>query len=178
MSADFRARYPRRRRSTAIAQAEHEHEAVHSPVRAAILVALLVVVAIGGMIERRVSRPGVGVPAAPDASGITASSQARAASPSATSVPDSEFLPLVTVAPVYPREAQAAGTTGRCTVEFTVTATGATRDARAVDCEPQGVFEAAALAAARQFKYRPRTRGGEPVDVPGVRNEFVFSLEH
>ncbi len=88
-----------------------------------------------------------------------------------------ELLPLVTVAPDYPPAAEAAGIAGRCVVEFTVTAAGTTRDVRPVDCMPTGVFEAAAVSAARQFKYRPREQDGRAVDVAGVRNEFLFSLE-
>ncbi len=102
-------------------------------------------------------------------------SRNTAASPVMAQEPD--YLPLVTVAPEYPAAAEAAGISGRCTVEFTVTAAGTTRDVRPVDCNPPGAFEAAAVAAARQFKYRPRERAGLPVDVAGVRNEFVFSLE-
>jgi protein TonB len=89
-----------------------------------------------------------------------------------------EYLPLVTVAAAYPAAAEAAGITGRCTVEFTVTASGTTDAVRAVDCRPVGVFESSAVVAARAFKYRPRLRAGQPVEARGVRNEFVFSLEH
>ena len=94
------------------------------------------------------------------------------------SAPDAEYLPLVTVAAAYPAAAEAAGISGRCTVEFTVTASGTTNAVRALDCTPAGVFEASAVVAARAFKYRPRLRAGQPVEARGVRNEFVFSLEH
>lgn len=89
---------------------------------------------------------------------------------------DAEQLPMVTVAPVYPRVAQQQRIEGRCTVEYTIAATGAVQSVRARTCVPAGVFEQAAIEAARQFKYRPRIRGGAPVAVQGVRNEFVFAL--
>jgi len=90
--------------------------------------------------------------------------------------PDSEYLPLVKVAPAYPREAQDRGTSGYCVVEYTVTAAGATRDAVAVDCSPQGVWEDASVRAALKFKYKPRVVDGQPVEVRGVRNRFLFEL--
>ena len=89
---------------------------------------------------------------------------------------DGEYLPLVTVAAVYPASAQAQRIEGRCVVEYTIAATGATRDVRTRECAPAGVFERASIAAARQFKYRPRIRDGAPVAVTGVRNEFRFAL--
>ena len=45
-----------------------------------------------------------------------------------------------------------------------------------IDCQPPGVFEEASLRAALKFKYRPRVVDGLPVEVSGVRNQFVFEL--
>jgi len=90
---------------------------------------------------------------------------------------DGEYLPIVKVAAVYPRRAQLRGITGYCIVEYTVTATGATRDAVPVDCSPPGVFEKNSVKAALMFKYRPRVIDGQPVEVAGVRNEFLYELE-
>ncbi len=91
---------------------------------------------------------------------------------------DGEYLPMVKVAPMYPRRAQTQGITGHCTVEYTVTQTGAVRDPVPVDCQPQGIFESASVAAASKFKYKPRVVNGEPVEVPGVRNRFTYQLEN
>jgi protein TonB len=90
---------------------------------------------------------------------------------------DADYLPIVKVAAVYPRRAQARGISGHCTVEYTVTASGATRDPVVIDCQPPGVFEEASLRAALKFKYRPRVVDGRPVEVSGVRNQFVFELD-
>lgn len=90
---------------------------------------------------------------------------------------DGEYLPIVKVAAVYPRRAQLRGITGYCIVEYTVTATGATRDAVPVDCSPPGVFEKNSVKAALMFKYRPRVIDGQPVEVAGVRNQFLYELE-
>jgi len=90
---------------------------------------------------------------------------------------DGEYLPIVKVAPIYPRRAQTRGITGYCIVEYTVTKSGSIRDAQAVDCSPSGVFERASLKAAEKFKYKPRVVDGEPIEVAGVQNKFTYELE-
>jgi len=90
---------------------------------------------------------------------------------------DGEYLPIVKVAPIYPRRAQTRGITGYCIVEYTVTTSGAIRDPKAVDCQPEGVFERASLKAAEKFKYKPRVVDGEAIEVAGVQNKFTYELE-
>lgn len=90
---------------------------------------------------------------------------------------DGEYLPIVKVAPIYPRRAQTRGISGYCIVEYTVTTTGAIRDPVAVDCKPSGVFEKASVRASTKFKYKPRVIDGEPIEVPGVQNQFTYELE-
>ncbi|MEZ5502129.1 MAG: TonB family protein [Halioglobus sp.] len=90
---------------------------------------------------------------------------------------DGEYLPIVKVAPIYPRRAQTRGITGYCIVEYTVTTSGAIRDPRAVDCQPSGVFEDASVKAAQKFKYKPRVVDGEAIEVAGVQNKFTYELE-
>jgi protein TonB len=90
---------------------------------------------------------------------------------------DGEYLPIVKVAPIYPRRAQTRGISGYCIVEYTVTTTGAIRDPMAVDCQPSGVFESASVKAAAKFKYKPRVVDGEPIEVAGVQNKFTYELE-
>ncbi len=90
---------------------------------------------------------------------------------------DGEYLPIVKVAPIYPRRAQTRGLTGYCIVEYVVTKTGSIRDPIAVDCQPAGVFERASLKAAEKFKYKPRVVDGEPIEVAGVQNKFTYELE-
>jgi protein TonB len=90
---------------------------------------------------------------------------------------DGEYLPIVKVAPIYPRRAQTRGITGYCIVEYTVTKTGSIRDPQAVDCVPSGVFERASVKAAEKFKYKPRVVDGEPIEVAGVQNKFTYELE-
>lgn len=90
---------------------------------------------------------------------------------------DGEYLPIVKVAPIYPRRAQSRGVEGYCVVEYTVTKSGAIRDPQPIDCQPSGYFESASVKAALKFKYKPRVVDGEPIDVVGVRNKFTYELE-
>ena len=90
---------------------------------------------------------------------------------------DGEMLPIVRVAPAYPPHLERLGVEGRCMVEFTVTVTGTTRDVRVVPGHcTHSAFERPSIAAAERFRYRPRIVGGEPVEVRGVRNNFVFAM--
>jgi len=99
-------------------------------------------------------------------------------SSSGMSTGDGEYLPIVKVAPIYPRRAQTRGISGYCIVEYTVTKSGSIRDPIAVDCEPSGVFERASVKAATKFKYKPRVVDGEPIEVAGVLNKFTYELEN
>lgn len=90
---------------------------------------------------------------------------------------DGEYLPIVKVAPIYPRRAQSRGITGYCIVEYTVTTSGAIRDPKAVDCDPPGVFDSASVKASLKFKYKPRVVDGVPIEVGGVQNKFTYELE-
>lgn len=96
---------------------------------------------------------------------------------SAMAAGDGEYLPIVKVAPIYPRRAQSRGITGYCIVEYTVTTSGAIRDPMAVDCQPSGVFDKASVKASLKFKYKPRVVDGEAIEVAGVRNKFTYELE-
>lgn len=97
---------------------------------------------------------------------------------------DGEYLPIVRVSPEYPSNAASRGIEGFCMVEFTVTAAGTTRDVEIVEGEcvtkegkPTSVFNRASVRAAERFKYRPKVVDGTPIEVPGVRNRFVYELQ-
>ncbi|WP_041522354.1 energy transducer TonB [Gilvimarinus agarilyticus] len=92
-----------------------------------------------------------------------------------------DYLPIVKVAPQYPRTAIRRGLEGEVVVSFTVTRTGATRDiavisAHTLDGNPTSVFNSAAIKAAERFKYKPRIENGVPLEVHGVQNRFIFEL--
>lgn len=91
---------------------------------------------------------------------------------------DGEYLPIVKVAPVYPRRANSRGIEGYCTVKYTVTKSGAIKNPVPVDCQPSGIFEKTSVKAALKFKYKPRIADGQAIEVAGVRNRFTFRLEN
>lgn len=90
---------------------------------------------------------------------------------------DGEYLPIVKVAPIYPRRAQTRGIEGYVLLEFIVTSTGAVRNPVVIEAKPPGIFDRAAVQAALKFKYKPKVVNGEPVEVAGVRNLIKFELE-
>ncbi|WP_448569017.1 energy transducer TonB [Thalassotalea ganghwensis] len=90
---------------------------------------------------------------------------------------DGDYLPIVKVAPIYPRRAQSRGIEGYVIVEFVVTKTGAVRDPVVVKAEPEGIFDRAALDAALKFKYKPRVVDGEAMEVAGVQNKISFEID-
>lgn len=70
---------------------------------------------------------------------------------------------LATPAPLYPPAAFRERLEGWVEVEFTVDERGATRDVAVVAAEPQGAFDAAAVAAVGAWQYRPRIVNGQAV---------------
>lgn len=91
---------------------------------------------------------------------------------------DAEYLPIVKVAPVYPRRALQRGIEGYVLLEFTVTKQGGTKDIKVVESKPAStIFHKAAKKAAAKFKYKPRTEDGKAIEVPGIRNKIIFKLE-
>lgn len=89
---------------------------------------------------------------------------------------DGEYMPIVQVAPQYPRRAAERGLEGYVLLEFTVTRQGTVRDPKVIDSS-SAVFDRAAVDAVMRFRYRPRVIDGEPVEVPGVRFRITFQLE-
>ncbi|MAD09664.1 MAG: energy transducer TonB [Pseudomonadota bacterium] len=90
---------------------------------------------------------------------------------------DGEYLPIVKVSPVYPRRALQRGIEGFVIVEFTVTKQGAVKDVFVIEANPEGIFEQAAMDAAKKFKYKPRVVNGEPAEVSGVQNRITFQID-
>jgi len=91
---------------------------------------------------------------------------------------DGEYLPIVKVAPIYPRRALERGLTGHCMVRYTVTTAGTVKDVAVVaeECSDQ-IFQRPSIEAARRFKYKPRVIDGEAVEVIGVYNNFLYENE-
>lgn len=90
---------------------------------------------------------------------------------------DGEYLPIVKVAPQYPRRALSRGIEGYVVLEYTVTTTGTVRDVTVVDAKPSGIFDRAAIKSASRYKYKPRVENGQAIEVPGVRTKINFVLK-
>jgi protein TonB len=89
---------------------------------------------------------------------------------------EGDYLPIVKVAPIYPRRAQTRGLEGQCLIKFTVTTTGATKDAEVVECT-SSLFAKASMNAVLKFKYKPRVEDGVPQEVKNVQHIITFKLE-
>lgn len=77
---------------------------------------------------------------------------------------------------IYPPSAKAAGIEGHVVVTYDVTVEGRVANAVVAEAEPPGVFEQAALAAVRSWRFRPPLQRGEPVEAPARVSEVVFRL--
>ncbi|SDK00641.1 energy transducer TonB [Microbulbifer yueqingensis] len=94
---------------------------------------------------------------------------------------EGDYLPIVKVAPQYPRRALQRGIEGYAIVEYTVTKNGSVRDAKVIeaftaDGNPTTIFNRAAVKSALKYKYKPRVVDGEPIEVPGVRTKISFNM--
>jgi protein TonB len=77
--------------------------------------------------------------------------------------------------PEYPERALAQKISGSVTVEFVVNTEGEPTDIRVVQAEPAGVFDRAALAAVKRWRYEPMMIDNVPQEVP-ARTVIRFTL--
>lgn len=77
--------------------------------------------------------------------------------------------------PDYPQSALDRRIAGTVSLAFTVDVNGEPRDIHVVEATPPGVFDKAALAAVRHWRYAPTLINGAPVEVP-VRTLMRFEL--
>ena len=77
---------------------------------------------------------------------------------------------------VYPADAMANGVEGRVVVRYDVTVAGTVANAVVIESEPPGVFDDAALAAVRSWRFRPMVDHGEAVTASMRVSELVFRL--
>ena len=91
--------------------------------------------------------------------------------------PDSEYIPVYTPQPKYPRRAQTRGMEGYAVVEVIVTTAGSVRAPVLIEEYPEGwSFGKASLQAATKLKYNPRVVDGVAQEVGGVRYKFSFKM--
>ena len=94
---------------------------------------------------------------------------------SGLSATDGEYLPIVKVAPQYPRRALQRGIQGDVIVEYTVTRNGTVRDPKVLKSDDP-ILDKAAIDSALRYKYKPRVIDGRAVEVPGVRTRIKFRM--
>lgn len=90
--------------------------------------------------------------------------------------PDGDALPIVAVAPNYPRAALAREIEGYVVVRFTIDELGRVVEPVVVDADPAGVFERSALAAIAKYRYKPKVVDGVAVRVNDVFQRLSYEL--
>lgn len=73
------------------------------------------------------------------------------------------------IPPRYPARALSRHMEGHVTVQFTVSASGSVESPSVVSASPSGVFEEAALANIRQWRFKPKMVNGKPVSQRAVQ---------
>lgn len=89
---------------------------------------------------------------------------------------DGDLIPLVKIAPRYPRRAALAKKEGWVKVAFTVTELGTVADVNVLESKPRGLFDRAARKAILKWKFKPRVVDGKPVAKKAVQI-IEFKLE-
>jgi len=75
---------------------------------------------------------------------------------------DGGLVPLVTIAPMYPRKALMKRAEGYVIVEFTVTKDGTVKKPRVIEARPRRLFNQAALRTIMRYKFKPVIVDGQP----------------
>ena len=89
---------------------------------------------------------------------------------------DGDAVPMVRVPPQYPERALQRGIEGRVLIGFTISRSGAVKDAKVIAYEPSTIFNKAALKAVSQWKYNPKIENGKAVEQKGIRIAIPFRL--
>lgn len=93
-----------------------------------------------------------------------------------TSELDMPLQALVRLPASYPMRARRLGIEGWVKVEFIVTGEGRVRDIKVVASEPKGVFESSVTRSVSQYRFKPGTVDGRPVEVRVVTT-IRFKME-
>ncbi|MFC3193116.1 energy transducer TonB [Marinicella sediminis] len=73
-------------------------------------------------------------------------------------------IPIVRIAPQYPRKALMAKIEGWVKVKFTITPTGTVANPEVVDSKPRRIFDREAIRAILKFKFKPKVVNGQGVE--------------
>ena len=77
---------------------------------------------------------------------------------------EGDVIPIVRIAPRYPREARMRGAEGWVRVRFTINADGTVSNARVEEAEPRRLFDREAVRAILRWKFKPRIVDGVAVE--------------
>lgn len=88
----------------------------------------------------------------------------------------SGLIALKRVEPKYPMRAMSRRIEGWVSVEFTVTTTGAVKNARVAASQPSGIFDEAALNAIGQYHFKPEVSNGAAIERKGTQ-KFSFKIK-
>lgn len=86
-----------------------------------------------------------------------------------------DWLPIVRVAPVYPRNMLSQGIVGVVLIELEISKDGNVVDPKVMISSDKR-FEKAAVRAVRKFRYKPRVINSERVGATGVVASIKFSI--
>ena len=79
--------------------------------------------------------------------------------------------------PVYPEAAKAQAVEGWVRLRYDITIDGRVENLKVVESSPPGVFDASAMAAVAQWRYRAAVIDGAPSAVSGVVSTLRFQLD-
>lgn len=89
---------------------------------------------------------------------------------------DADVIPVVQVAPVYPRAAKQAKLEGYVTMRITIRPDGTVVQATVIDAKPKRLFDDAAKQAILRWKFRPKVVDGQAVAQEATQTiEFTLS---
>ena len=87
-------------------------------------------------------------------------------------------IPIVRIAPQYPRKALMAKIEGWVKVKFTITPTGTVSNPEVVDSKPRRIFDREAIRAILKFKFKPKVVDGQGVEQVATQTiEFALPDE-
>jgi protein TonB len=87
---------------------------------------------------------------------------------------EGNITPLQRIAPQCPRRAAEDGLSGEVVLEILVNADGSVESATVLSSKPRGIFDAAAVSAAKRWKFKPQVVDGKPVPQKG-RQPLTFN---
>ncbi|MCU4675871.1 TonB family protein [Catenovulum sp. 2E275] len=90
---------------------------------------------------------------------------------------NSQASPMFRMEPKYPTTAAMQGIEGWVRLSFDIGLAGEVENIKVLDAEPKRVFDRAAIAALKKWKYKPQLKEGRAIVLTGQSVELKFNLE-